>query len=88
MKKKRIASFTRVCLTAGAWFAQTTIALAVVTTAPLFPDGAVLQRDKPLPVWGSADPAEKVRVRFREQAVETTAHNEGRWRCPRPTWQS
>ena len=28
---------------------------ADVTPAPLFTDNAVLQRDKPVPVWGKAD---------------------------------
>lgn len=32
---------------------------ANVVPALLFRDNAVLQRDKPLPVWGTADPGEK-----------------------------
>jgi sialate O-acetylesterase len=46
-----------------------------------FQDHAVLQRDKPLPVWGWADPGERVRVTLGDAVpVETTADAEGRWR--------
>src|SRR5688500_9643467 len=40
------------------------IVRAEVMLAPLFQDHAVLQRDKPLPVWGGAEPGEAVEVRF------------------------
>lgn len=50
-----------------------------VTLAPLFRDGAVLQRDKPVPVWGKGDPGEVVHVRFGAQSLTTTAGPDGRW---------
>src|SRR5690606_215410 len=37
---------------------------ADVIPAPLFTDNAVLQRDKPIPVWGTADAGENVAVSF------------------------
>jgi sialate O-acetylesterase len=52
---------------------------ADVTLAPLFRDGAVLQRDRPLPIWGRAEPNEAVRVRWGGQTRETTAAPDGRW---------
>lgn len=52
---------------------------ADVIPASLFTDGVVLQRDKPLPVWGSAKPGEKVAVSFRGQTVHATAGQDGRW---------
>ncbi len=52
---------------------------AAVTPAPLFRDGAVLQRDKPLPVWGSAAPGERVTVSFAGQTKSATADASGRW---------
>jgi len=52
---------------------------ADVTLAPLFTDHAVLQRDKPVPVWGRADSGEKITVTFREQIRHTTAGADGRW---------
>jgi sialate O-acetylesterase len=54
-------------------------AFADVTPAPLFRDGAVLQRDQPLPVWGLADPGENVSVAFAGQTASTTAGADGRW---------
>ena len=47
--------------------------------APLFTDHAVLQRDKPVPVWGWASPGEQVTVRYRGQAHPTAAGPDGRW---------
>jgi sialate O-acetylesterase len=54
-------------------------ASADVVPAPPFRDNAVLQRDKPLPVWGRADPGEKVSVSFRSQKRDTVADEHGRW---------
>jgi len=52
---------------------------ADVVPAPLFQDRAVLQRDKPVPVWGRAEPGEKVSVTFAGQTVGATAGRDGRW---------
>lgn len=52
---------------------------ADVSLAPLFQNHAVLQRDQPVPVWGRADPGEKVSVSFRRQTVTTAADTGGRW---------
>ena len=54
-------------------------ASAAVTVAPLFSDHAVLQRNRPVPVWGRADPAEKIKATFQGQAVATVADAQGRW---------
>ncbi|NDC73835.1 sialate O-acetylesterase [bacterium] len=53
---------------------------ASVVPAPLFTDNAVLQRGKPVPVWGTADAGEKVSVTFADQSLATTADAAGRWR--------
>ena len=55
-------------------------ARADVTLAPLFTDHAVLQRDKPIPVWGGADAGESVSVTFGRQSKTTTAGPDGRWK--------
>ncbi|QYY37238.1 sialate O-acetylesterase [Ruficoccus sp. ZRK36] len=39
----------------------------------------VLQREIPLPVWGEADPGEKVTVAIAGQIAETTAAEDGKW---------
>ena len=59
-------------------------ALAIpVLAAPeldaLFQDHAVLQCDKPVPVWGRAAPGEHVSVAFAGQTVGATAGPDGRW---------
>jgi sialate O-acetylesterase len=55
------------------------VAHAEVSLAPLFTDHAVLQRDKPVPVWGRADAGEKVTVTFGRQTKSVTAGPDGRW---------
>ena len=39
----------------------------------LFSDGAVLQENMPVPVWGTAKEGEKITVKFRDQTVSTVA---------------
>jgi len=53
---------------------------AEVTLAPVFTDHMVLQRDKPVPVWGTADPGESVSVAFAGQQQTATADASGQWR--------
>lgn len=52
-----------------------------VVLSPLFGDHAVLQREKPVPVWGAADPGEEVTVEFRGQTHSVTADDSGRWQA-------
>lgn len=52
---------------------------ADVTLAPLFTDGAVLQREKPVPVWGQADAGEKITVTFNGQSRSATTGRDGKW---------
>jgi sialate O-acetylesterase len=56
-----------------------TSAHADVKPAALFQDHAVLQRDKPVPVWGTADAGETVSVTFGTQTLSTVAAPDGRW---------
>jgi len=50
-----------------------------VTMPQIFGDYMVLQRERPAPVWGWANPGEKVAVEFAGQRKETTASPDGRW---------
>ena len=52
--------------------------LADVRPHGLFSDGMVLQRGMKVPVWGTADEGEKVKVTFCGQEVSTTAED-GKW---------
>ena len=70
----RIAPFT---LLAAALLAAR--ARAEVTLGPLFSDHAVLQRDKPVPVWGRADAGETVTVSLLGRRVAAQAGPDGRW---------
>lgn len=59
---------------AGAFAAEAKVTLGVP-----FTDGAVLQRGREVPVWGTADAGEKVTVTFGAQSVATTAGADGAW---------
>ena len=52
---------------------------AEVKLARLFSDHVVLQRQKPIPVWGWANPNESVSVAFNGQNKTSTADSSGKW---------
>lgn len=52
----------------------------VVVPLP-FGDHMVLQRDRKVPVWGTAAPGERVTVAFAGQTVEAVANDKGKWRA-------
>src|ERR1051325_10277619 len=56
------------------------LTLADVTLPKFFGDNMVLQRNKPIPVWGWADPNEKVTVRFDKQVKTAFADKDGNWK--------
>lgn len=68
----------------GLWLclaASLTSALhADVRCARLFTDHLVLQRERPVPIWGVAAPGETVAVTFANQTKETVAAPDGAWR--------
>jgi len=51
-------------------------------------DHMVLQQDKPIPVWGWAEPGEKVTVRLSGQEMSARARDDGRWRVVFPPLQA
>jgi len=59
-------------------------ALAALELGAPFTDGAVLQRDTPLRIWGSADAGSTVAVTFGEKSWTTTAGTDGAWRLTLP----
>lgn len=79
MPTPRTRLHPRSVLVALALLASPVWLFADVTPAVLFQDHAVLQRGKPVPVWGSADAGENVTVTFGGQSVSTTADASGRW---------
>lgn len=56
------------------------VSTAEVTFAGPFSDGAVLQCGMRVPVWGRADPGERVTVAFAGQTAEAVAGDGGAWR--------
>lgn len=55
-------------------------ASAELKLASVFGDNMVLQRDAPLPMWGTADPGEKIRINFGGQEATAAADADGRWK--------
>jgi sialate O-acetylesterase len=58
---------------------------AAVSLPTVISDGMVLQRDRPIPIWGRADAGEKVTVIIAGQKQSTVAKADGTWRVMIPT---
>ncbi len=52
---------------------------ADVQLAEVFNSHMVLQRDSNVPIWGTADPDEKITVNFNGQNISVTADEKGKW---------
>ena len=52
---------------------------AEVNMPLVFSNNMVIQRDLPVPVWGTASPGEKISVSFAGQEVKTKAGKDGKW---------
>lgn len=65
-------------LAAAAW---TGPALAQVALAPPFTDHAVIQRDQPILIRGTAAPGEKLTVRLAGKSAVATADGDGNWQA-------
>ena len=72
------------CLIALAVLALPGIATAHVALPRMFSDGAVMQRDQPMRIWGSADAGAQVHVDFNGNAVDVVAGDDGRWSATLP----
>jgi len=55
------------------------VANANVRMPLIFSDGMVLQRNKEIPVWGWAEPNEKVEIHFNKQTKTIQADKNGKW---------
>jgi len=74
-----MSSFRIIALTFAALPGMAPTTSAAPELAPPFQDRTVLQREKPVPVWGRATPGEHVSVAFAGQMVGATAGSDGRW---------
>lgn len=59
-------------------------ASAQMTLPQMFQSGMVLQRGKPIPVWGHATPGQQVIIQWNKRSYTTTANNQGCWRIDLP----
>ncbi len=55
-------------------------AQATVTLPAIFKDHMVLQRDRPIPVWGWSEEGQEINVKFADQTKITKAGKGGRWK--------
>lgn len=70
----------RLCLLACTLLVAASAARAALRLPAVFGDHMVLQRDVPVPVWGTADAGAVVTVAFAGQKKSATAAPDGRWR--------
>ena len=75
----RTSSKSSLALALAMLLAGASIAVANVKPGPLFSDGAVLQQGANTPVWGIADPGEKVTVSIQGKQVSVTTDAQGHW---------
>jgi len=78
-RRKRLS---RNCIAAAVGLAVlslSTCASAGVEIASIFGPEMILQRDLPVPIWGTAEPGERVNVSFAGQTKVATADGAGRW---------
>lgn len=62
------------------WFLGLTMVLQAQIQLPhFFSDHMVLQREMPIPIWGTAPALSKVTVKFNQQKISTTTDANGKW---------
>lgn len=83
MNPLRMASLPMRCLCASL-LAAPLAAQARVELPLVFGDGAVLQREQPMRVWGWSGPRAHVLVQFDQSKADVTADAEGRWHAELP----
>lgn len=59
-------------------------AIAKPSLHGIFTDHAVIQRDRPIAIWGQATAAEKLTVSLSDAAIDVIADSEGNWRATLP----
>lgn len=74
------------CLAASAAVLQP--AWADVRLPAVFSSHMVLQRDRPIPVWGWADPGENVTVQLADATRQTRANAQGEWKLTLPAMEA
>lgn len=86
MKRPRFIGFFGLVLSFFFPFAGT--ARADVKLPSVLASHMVLQRDKPIPVWGWAEPGEEVSVQWGDQVVKARANDKGDWLVTLPAMKA
>lgn len=76
--KKLLYIFLRIILSQNS-FSQ-------IRLPKLISDGMVLQRDKPLKIWGWASPKEKISINFNKKTYKVTTPETGKWEVILPQY--
>ncbi len=71
-------------LLAAAALVAVNSATAAVKVSGIFSDDMVLQRGKPVPVWGTAEPGEEVKVAFAGKTAAAKTGSDGRFKVVLP----
>ncbi|MFN3850121.1 MAG: sialate O-acetylesterase [Spirosomataceae bacterium] len=77
MKKNVILSFLTLYIISLTGFSQ-------IRLPKLISDGVVLQRDKPVKIWGWASPKEKINLNIGNKNYTSTTNSEGKWEIMLP----
>jgi sialate O-acetylesterase len=73
------------CIVAMIFLALSGVTLAAQPILPhIFSDHMVFQRDKPIAIWGLADPGEKISVSLGSNTRQSVASGDGRWKMILP----
>jgi len=80
----RTIRLSRGCVLALSFGLGLLSAQADVRLSSIFCDHAVLQRDLPVPVWGTAEPGEQVTVKVGSAQATTNADAQGKWMLKLP----
>lgn len=61
---------------------------AKVTLPAIITDGMVIQRERPITIWGWADAGEKVEITFNKKSYSITTPQDGRWKIELPAMKA
>lgn len=71
--------YSKILLALGLLLAISADVLAKVKLPQIFGSNMVLQRDKPITLWGWADAGEKVSINFKGNEYKAAANEQGKW---------
>lgn len=73
------------CVLAFAFLVLSSLSIrAQITISSIFSDGMVLQREKPVSIWGTASPNERITIQFLAKKFNTRADKNGKWQLILP----